>query len=120
MTPTRSASSDLQDLVTATPEALAVIERLRTAHGPLALFQSGGCCEGSSPICLAQGDLPPGSDDLLLGTVGDAPFYIDADQYRRWRRPRFVLDVAPGAAEGFSLEGLDGVHFVTSAGAAAR
>ena len=57
---------------------------------------------------------------MLLGAVGGAPFYIDADQYERWRRPTFVLDVADGAAEGFSLEGLDGVHFLTVSRMAAR
>jgi uncharacterized protein (DUF779 family) len=115
MTPTRSASSDSQTpaRVTATPEALDVIERLRAAHGPLALFQSGGCCEGSCPICLADGELPPGPHDVLLGTIGGAPFYIDTEQYERWGVPRFSIDVRPGAAEGFSLEGLEGVHFVT-------
>jgi uncharacterized protein len=99
--------------VTATPEALEAIERLRAAHGPLAFFQSGGCCEGSSPICLKDGELPPGPGDVLLGTVGGAPFYIDAEQDERWHRPTLVLDVADGAAEGFSLEGLEGLHFLT-------
>ena len=99
--------------VIATPEALEAIERLQAVHGPLAFFQSGGCCEGSSPICLQEGELVLREDDLLLGAVGSAPFYIDADQDERWRRPALVLDVADGAAEGFSLEGLDGVHFVT-------
>lgn len=99
--------------VTATTEALETIERLRVAHGPLAFFQSGGCCEGSSPICLCAGDMPPGARDLLLGEIGGAPFYIDAEQYARWGRPRFLIEVSPGAAEGFSLEGLEGVHFLT-------
>ena len=99
--------------VTATPEALEAIERLRAVHGPLAFFQSGGCCDGSSPICLKDGELPAGPNDVLLGTVGGAPFYIDSDQDERWRRPTLVLDVADGAAMGFSLEGLDGVHFLT-------
>jgi uncharacterized protein (DUF779 family) len=99
--------------VTATPEALEAIERLTAVHGPLAFFQSGGCCEGSSPICLKDGELPPGPNDVLLGTVAGAPFYIDADQDERWHRPALVLDVARGAAEGFSLEGLDGIHFLT-------
>ncbi len=111
MTRSRSASSDPS--VTATPEALEVIERLRAAHGALALFQSGGCCDGSSPICLVEGELPPGPNDLLLGTLGQTPFYIDAEQYRRWRSPSLVLDVRDGAAEGFSLEGLEGVRFMT-------
>jgi hypothetical protein len=99
--------------VTATPAALEAIARLEAAQGPLAFFQSGGCCDGSSPICLKDGELPPGPGDLLLGEIGGARFYIDAEQYERWNRPRFVIDVAPGPAEGFSLEGLDGVHFIT-------
>ena len=99
--------------VAATPAALEVIERLEAAHGPLAFFQSGGCCDGTSPICLKDGELPAGPDDLRLGEIGGAPFYIDSDQYERWGKPAFLVDVTPGAAEGFSLEGLLGVHFVT-------
>jgi uncharacterized protein (DUF779 family) len=64
-------------------------------------------------MCLKAGELPPGPNDLRLGEIGGAPFYIDAEQYERWRRPRFQIDVSQGAAEGFSLEGLLGVHFVT-------
>jgi uncharacterized protein len=100
--------------VSATPEALEMIERLRAAHGPLAFFQSGGCCDGSAPMCFREGELPPGTNDVRLGEVGGVPFYIDADQDARWRLPDFVIDVAPGAAESFSLEGPEGVHFVTS------
>ena len=99
--------------VTATPEALEAIERLRAAHGPLAFFQSGGCCEGSSPICLKDGELPPGPNDVLLGPVGGARFYSEGHPDARGPRPALVLDVADGAAEGFSLEGLDGIHFLT-------
>jgi len=99
--------------VSATRAALEVIDRLEGAHGPLAFFQSGGCCDGTSPICLKDGELPAGPHDLLLGKIGGAPFYIDAEQYERWGRPRFEIDVRPGAAEGFSLEGLAGVHFLT-------
>ncbi len=99
----------------ATTEALEVIERLRAAHGPLVFFQSGGCCDGSAPMCLRAGELPPAPGDRRLGEIGGAAFYIDADQDERWRRPGFVIDVAPGAADSFSLEGLEGVHFVSSA-----
>ncbi len=98
-----------------TPAALEVIRRLESEHGPLAFFQSGGCCDGSAAICLKDGELPAGPHDVLLGRIGGAPFYIDSDQYERWGTPRFLIDVAPGAAEGFSLEGLDGVHFVSRA-----
>jgi uncharacterized protein len=99
--------------VSATPAALEVMERLEAAHGPLLLHQSGGCCDGSAPICVTADELPPGPGDVLLGTVGTVPVYIDADLYERWGRPQFQIDVAPGPAEGFSLEGLAGVHFVT-------
>lgn len=99
--------------VTATPEALAVIERLRAAHGPLAFFQSGGCCSGTAPMCFGEHDMPPSAHDVRLGEIGGAPFYIDGEQDERWGRPTFVIDVATGAADSFSLEGLEGVHFVT-------
>jgi uncharacterized protein (DUF779 family) len=99
--------------VVATDAALAAIERLTAKHGPLMLVQSGGCCDGSSPICLHAGDLLLGPNDLLLGHLGGVPFYIDHEQYQRWSRPEIVVDAANGPAEGFSLEGLDGIHFVT-------
>jgi uncharacterized protein (DUF779 family) len=103
--------------VKATPAAVEMAEHLRAEHGPLAFFQSGGCCDGSSPICLKDGELPPGPDDLLLGEIAGAPFYMDAEQYERWGRPSFLLDVSQGAAEGFSLSSPD-LHFVTRPGSA--
>jgi uncharacterized protein len=109
------AVRDSGPAVGVTPAALEVIRRLEVAHGPLAFFQSGGCCDGSSAICFKDGELPAAPSDVLLGWIGGAPFYIDADQYERWGTPRFLIDVAPGAAEGFSLEGLEGVHFVSRA-----
>jgi uncharacterized protein (DUF779 family) len=98
--------------VTATAEALDAIGRLKDGHGPLAFFQSGGCCDGSSPMCLRQGELPPSPNDVLLGEIAGTPFFVDAELYERWGRPGFVLDVSPGAPEGFSL-GLPDGHFVT-------
>ena len=91
---------------------LAAIGRLRARHGPLVFFQSGGCCDGSSPMCLREGELLLGPDDVLLGEVAGCPFYVDGEQYERWRRPSFVLDVAAGGGDSFSLEGPDGLHFV--------
>jgi uncharacterized protein (DUF779 family) len=99
--------------VRATAEALEVIERLRVAHGTLVFFQSGGCCEGSAPLCLREGEMAPGSGDVRLGEIGGVAFYIDGDQDERWHRPAFVIDVSPGAAEGFSLEASEAVHFVS-------
>jgi uncharacterized protein (DUF779 family) len=105
----------VDDRVKATDDALAAIAALTEEHGKLMFFQSGGCCDGSSPICLPEGELPTGPNDLMLGSVGGASFYIDADQYERWNRPRFLLDVSPSPPEGFSL-GSGDTHFVSRAG----
>jgi hypothetical protein len=99
--------------VQATRAAVEVIDSLEEAHGPLMFFQSRGCCDGTSPICLEQGELMLSAHDVWLGDIGGAPFYIDGEQYERWGKPRFLIDVSPGSAEGFSLEGVHGVHFVT-------
>jgi uncharacterized protein (DUF779 family) len=99
--------------VVATPAALEVIHRLSAAHGALMFFQSGGCCDGSSPLCLKDGELPLSPQDVRLGEIAGAPFYVDPHQYELWGRPRLTIEVSPGAAEGFSLEGLEGVHFIT-------
>ena len=100
--------------VSATPAALEALARLRAAHGPLVLFQSGGCCDGSAPICIEAGELPIAPSDVLLGAVGDIPFYIDGEQFERWGRPAFVVDAASGPPEGLSL-GLKDAHLVTRA-----
>jgi len=105
--------ANVAEQVVATDAALAAIGQLTAAYGKLAFFQSGGCCGGSSPICLPDGELLVGTHDLLLGEVGGAAFYIDDEQYERWNRPHLVLDVADSAADGFSLEGLEGIHFAT-------
>jgi uncharacterized protein len=96
----------------ATQRATAMVTRLVQEHGPLAIYQSGGCCDGSLPLCLLASDLGQGPNDVLLGHVAGVPFYIDAEQYERWGEPEFLLDVAAGAPEGFSL-GLPNAHFVT-------
>jgi len=98
--------------ISATPQAAAMVRRIARKHGPVAIFQSGGCCDGSLPLCLHTSELPPGPNDVLLGHVGSAPFYIDAEQYERWGEPEFLLDVASGAPEGFSLGDPD-AHFVS-------
>jgi hypothetical protein len=98
--------------ISATPRATAMVERLVREHGPLAIYQSGGCCDGSLPLCLLADELGQGPNDVLLGRVAGVPFYIDAEQHERWGEPEFLLDVASGAPEGFSL-GLRDAHFVT-------
>ena len=100
--------------VTATPAALDLLERLRAQHGDLIVHISGGCCDGSSPMCLRAADLPASPHDTQLGSLAGVPVVIDGDQDRRWRHPGFDLDVAPGAAGGFSLEALQDLHFTAA------
>ena len=82
--------------ITATPAARDELARLRERNGPLILFLSGGCCEGSSPLCLTEGELLLGQNDVSLGDLDGVPFYIDAEQDRRWNEPAFELDVVDG------------------------
>ena len=100
-------------MIEATPAALEAIGRLRQKHGPIVLHQSGGCCAGSAPMCLTADELPPGPGDVHLGDVAGVPFLIDADLHTRLGTPGFVLDVAEGSEDTFSLEGSEGLHFTT-------
>ncbi len=102
--------ADGEARVSATPPVLELLERLATRYGPLVIHQSGGCCDGSSPICLPAGELPPGADDVLLGVVGGTPVYVDRDQDNRWQNPLLTIDLSSGPAMGFSLESVEGVH----------
>ena len=104
--------SDPQNGVVATERAIALIETLSARFGPLMFVQSGGCCDGSSPICLQEGDLLLGPEDLLIGEIATCPFYMDREQYERWGRPRFLIDCAPGGGDSFSLESMEGMHFI--------
>ena len=106
----------MSETVSATDAARDLIVRLKTRYGSLIFMQSGGCCDGSSPMCLQKGDLLLGPNDLLLGEIEECPFYIDREQYERWRRPAFLLDVSPGDGDTFSLEGLEGMHFIARTG----
>ena len=104
--------ADRAPKIVATEAALAAVGRLRAEHGSLMFFQSGGCCDGSSPMCFPEGELLVGPNDLLLDEVDGCPFYIDAEQYERWNSPSFVLDVMSGEGSGMSLEGRHDLHFV--------
>ncbi|MCZ4515527.1 DUF779 domain-containing protein [Streptomyces sp. ActVer] len=100
--------------VTATEAAHRALAALRAAHGgPVMFVQSGGCCDGSDPMCFPSGEFALGEGDMLLGVIDGCTFSIDADQYQALGRPRLVLDVGPGAPGGFSLAAGDGLHFVT-------
>ena len=99
--------------VTATEAALGLIDRLRAKHGDLMFHQSGGCCDGSSPMCYPLGEFMVGDQDVLLGTVGGAPFYIGRAQFEYWKHTQIILDVVPGRGGMFSLEGPEGIRFLS-------
>lgn len=99
--------------VTATPAALALINQLKEKHGSLMFHQSGGCCDGSSPMCYPQGEFLTGDSDVLLGKIGDAPFYISEAQYKYWKHTQLIIDVVNGRGGMFSLEGSEGKRFLT-------
>jgi uncharacterized protein len=101
------------DRVTATPAALDFIQSLRTEHGPLLFHQSGGCCDGSAPMCYPQGEFLVGDNDVRLGEIGGAPFYIGAAQFEYWKHTQLIIDVVPGQGGMFSLENGTGRRFLT-------
>ena len=99
--------------VSATPAAAALIRQLRAEHGALLFHQSGGCCDGSAPMCYPAREFRVGARDVLLGTVEEAPFYIGAAQFEYWQHTHLTIDVVPGRGSGFSLEAPEGVRFLT-------
>lgn len=101
------------DKVIATPAAVALIERLRERHGELLFHQSGGCCDGSSPMCYPTDDFIVGDRDVLLGTIAGASFYMSPSQYEYWKHTQLIIDVVEGRGGMFSLENGEGVRFLT-------
>ena len=99
--------------VSATAAALELIGQLVERHGPLMFHQSGGCCDGSAPMCLSRGDLMIGAQDVYLGDIGGQPFYMGAAQFEYWQHTHLIIDVVPGRGGMFSLEGPLGMRFIT-------
>ncbi len=100
------------DQVLATETALALIEKLKSKHGDLMFHQSGGCCDGSSPMCFPRGEFLVGDSDVRLGEIGGTPFYMSRSQFEYWKHTQLTVDVVPGRGGMFSLEGSDGVRFL--------
>jgi uncharacterized protein (DUF779 family) len=93
--------------------AKALLGRLVEQHGPVLFHQSGGCCDGSAPMCYPRDDFRVGGADVLLGHVGgDTPFWMSADQYEYWKHTHLTVDVVDGRGGGFSLEAPEGVRFL--------
>ncbi len=103
--------------VALTPEAADLLRRLRVVHGPLMFHQSGGCCDGSSPMCYPDGEFKIGGSDIHLGDLeveGIEPvgFYMSESQFEYWRHTHLTVDVVPGRGSGFSIEAPEGVRFL--------
>jgi hypothetical protein len=99
--------------VLATGAAAGLVRQLRDRHGPLLFHQSGGCCEGSAPMCLRRDGFRVGAQDVLLGVIEGCPFYVGAAQFPYWAASELTLDVVPDGGDSFSLEAADGVRFIT-------
>ncbi|MEO8938584.1 MAG: DUF779 domain-containing protein [Burkholderiaceae bacterium] len=99
--------------VTATESTVALIGKLRAKYGPLMFHRSGGCCDGSAPMCCPQKEFIVGDYAKLLGHIGGAPFYISGPQFEYWQHTHLTIDVVPGRGGMFSLEGPEGLRFLT-------
>lgn len=97
--------------IIATDEAISLINELRHTHGPLMFHQSGGCCDGSQPMCFPDGEFKVGASDICLGEVAGCKFYMSADQFEYWKHTQLTLDVIKGRGSSFSLEIPLGVRF---------
>ncbi|WBL20076.1 DUF779 domain-containing protein [Citricoccus sp. NR2] len=119
--------------VAMTHEALELLQKLRGIHGELMIHQSGGCCDGSSPMCYPEGDFRTGDSDILLGTfelpaadtsdasddvagdargAGELPFWMSREQFEYWKHTHLTLDVVDGRGAGFSVEAPEGKRFL--------
>lgn len=99
--------------VVATDAALELIEKLKKRHGDLMFHQSGGCCDGSAPMCYPRDEFRVGDQDVKLGEIGHTPFYMSASQFEYWKHTQLIIDVVNGRGGMFSLEGPEGKRFLT-------
>lgn len=109
LTPRNSAVSR----VSATPAALSLIDQLKEKHGALLFHQSGGCCDGSAPMCFPANEFIVGDIDVKLGEISGVPFYMSQSQFAYWEHTHLVIDAVPGTGGMFSLERPTGLRFLT-------
>jgi uncharacterized protein (DUF779 family) len=110
--PAEAARTEPPPQVIATAAAARLMEKLAGQHGALMFHQSGGCCDGSSPMCYPRGEFLVGDGDVLLATLGETPFYMSRSQFEYWKHTQLILDVVPGRGGMFSLENPEGVRFL--------
>jgi len=99
--------------VLATPDAIAFLIKLQEKYGALLFFQSGGCCDGSAPLCYAQNDFQISDHDVLLGEINGAPFYMSPEQFEYWKHTQLIIDLVDGMGGMFSLDNGTGKRFLT-------
>lgn len=99
--------------VTCTEATAQLIAKLVGIHGPLLFHQSGGCCDGSAPMCYPRGEFKIGQIDVKMGEIAGQPFYMSRDQFEYWKHTHLIIDVVPGRGAGFSVEAPEGVRFLT-------
>jgi hypothetical protein len=110
----------MNDKVTATPAALELLAEIIADHGPVLIHQSGGCCDGSSPMCYQRDDFIIGDRDVLLGKIAETPVYISAPQFEAWKHTDLIIDVVPGRGGMFSLDNGREKRFLTRSTVCAR
>lgn len=99
--------------VTLTVAAAELIRKLKGTYGELMFHQSGGCCDGSAPMCYPRGEFKVGQQDVYLGSIEGCPFYMSAAQFEYWKHTHLTIDVVKGRGSGFSIEAPEGVRFLT-------
>ena len=99
--------------ISCTSEAKNLIQELQAKHGDLMFHQSGGCCDGSSPMCYPKGEFKVGAQDIYLGEIEKCPVYIGAKQFVFWEHTHLIIDAVSGRGQGFSLEAPEGMRFLT-------
>lgn len=112
-TATAQKISNEVERVSCTQSTLDLISKLVVMHGPLLFHQSGGCCDGSAPMCYPRGEFKVGAQDVYMGEIGGQPFYMGRSQFEYWQHTHLIIDVVPGRGSGFSVESPEGVRFLT-------
>ena len=112
--------TEVLDKVSATPEALALLAEIVADHGPVLFHQSGGCCDGSSPMCYPAGEFLIGDRDVRMGEIGGMPFYISESQFEAWKHTDLLIDVVKGRGGMFSLDNGREKRFLTRSTICAR
>ena len=98
--------------VLVSPDAAKIITQLKATYGALMFHQSGGCCDGSQPMCFEKGEFKVGGNDIQIGTIADCAFFMSKDQFEYWKHTQLLIDITPGRGSSFSLEIPLGLRFI--------